>query len=114
MHGDEPIVLADSLAGVVRALRDDPAGAATPAVIGGVFGRWTEAVGEAVATHVQPVKLDGRKLIVEVDDPAWATQLRFLEATLRQRLAEVAGAEIDTLEIRVGRGAVRNSRAPRR
>jgi predicted nucleic acid-binding Zn ribbon protein len=110
----EPIVLADSLAGVVRALRDDPRQAASPGALGGVFGRWQEAVGEAVAAHVQPVKLDGRTLIVEVDDPAWATEVRFLESTVRQRLAEVAGAEIDTLEVRVGRGAVRNSRAPRR
>ena len=56
--------------------------------MGGVFGRWAEAVGDAVADHVKPVKLDGTKLVVEVDDPAWATQLRFLETTLKQRLLE--------------------------
>ena len=27
--------------------------------MGGVFGRWSEAVGDAVANHVKPVKLDG-------------------------------------------------------
>ncbi len=57
--------------------------------MGDVFGRWAEAVGEALAAHITPVKLDGTKLVVEVDDPAWATQLRFLEATLKQRLLEV-------------------------
>jgi predicted nucleic acid-binding Zn ribbon protein len=71
--------------------------------MGGVFGRWAEAVGDAVANHVKPVKLDGTKLVVEVDDPAWATQLRFLETTLKQRLLEVAGATIDTIEARVRR-----------
>jgi predicted nucleic acid-binding Zn ribbon protein len=69
--------------------------------MGGVFGRWAEAVGDAVAQHVKPVKLDGTKLIVEVDDPAWATQLRFLETTLKQRLLEVAGATIESVEVRV-------------
>jgi predicted nucleic acid-binding Zn ribbon protein len=101
-----PIPLADSLAGVVSALRHEErtgnVGAGV-AAIGGVFGRWEEAVGAAVAAHVQPVKLDGTTLIVEVDDPAWATQLRFLEATLRDRLAEVAGAVIDKVEVRVRR-----------
>ena len=71
--------------------------------MGGVFGRWEEAVGAAVAAHVQPVKLDGEVLVVEVDDPAWATQIRFLEATLRERLREVAGASVERLEVRVAR-----------
>jgi predicted nucleic acid-binding Zn ribbon protein len=108
----DPIPFGESLNRVVRSLRnDDPS---TPASgegidnqmaskMGGVFGRWAEAVGDAVAAHVKPVKLDGAKLIVEVDDPAWATQLRFLEGTLKQRLLEVAGATIDTIEARVRR-----------
>jgi predicted nucleic acid-binding Zn ribbon protein len=106
VEGDEPVALSESLSAVVRGLRHDPARDApafTASALGGVFGRWEEAVGAAVAAHVQPVKLDGRTLVVEVDDPAWATQLRFLEATVRRRLAEVAGAEVDTVEIRVRR-----------
>lgn len=110
----EPIAISDSLGGVVRSLRTPetaastsatPAGSAASslAALGGVFGRWTEAVGDAVAQHVQPVKLDGTRLAVEVDDPAWATQLRFLEATVIRRLREVAGAEITVLDIRVKR-----------
>ena len=71
--------------------------------MGGVFGRWEEAVGAAVAAHVQPVKLDGEVLVVEVDDPAWATQIRFLESTLRERLRDVAGAVVERLEVRVAR-----------
>lgn len=98
--------LSDSLAAVVRDLRDEPPsgdGVAAVASMGGVFGRWEAAVGPAVAAHVQPVRLDGARLIVEVDDPAWATQLRFLEATMKQRLGEVAGARVDTIEVRVRR-----------
>jgi len=105
---EDPVPLSETLTGVVRALRDEPSAdaerAPTAAAMGGVFGRWEEAVGAAVARHVQPVKLDGNRLIVEVDDPAWATQLRFLEDTLRSRLREVAGAEVDTIDVRVSRG----------
>lgn len=107
----DPVPIGDSLNNVVRSLRNEtsdsvsssPASGQTAKQMGGIFGRWTEAVGDAVAAHVKPVKLDGAKLIVEVDDPAWATQLRFLETTLKQRLLEVAGAEIETIEARVRR-----------
>jgi predicted nucleic acid-binding Zn ribbon protein len=102
----EPVPLSQSLAGVVKSLRGSEAakaGSVPAQAIGGVFGRWSEAVGDAVAAHVQPVKLDGDRLVVEVDDPAWATQLKFLEATLRQRLEEVTGAVIRQFEIRVRR-----------
>ena len=77
--------------------------AASAAAMGGVFGRWDDAVGAAVALHVQPIKLEGTTLVVKVDDPAWATQLKFLETTLKQRLLEVAGARIERIDVRVGR-----------
>jgi predicted nucleic acid-binding Zn ribbon protein len=103
----DPIPISESLSAVVRSLRNDASDpAAEPHLakrMGGVFGRWAEAVGDAVAAHVKPVKLDGTRLVVEVDDPAWATQLRFLETELKQRLGEVTGAEIDTIEARVRR-----------
>ena len=69
--------------------------------MGGVFGRWTEIVGEAVAAHVQPIRLDGRRLVVEVSDPAWATQMRLLTDRVQQRIRDVTGTAVDTVEIRV-------------
>jgi predicted nucleic acid-binding Zn ribbon protein len=100
----DPIPLSESLNGVVRSLRGPAATAAAGmTAMGGVFGRWNETVGEAIARHVQPIKLDGGKLVVEVDDPAWATQLKFLEANLRERLLESTGARIDSFEVRVRR-----------
>lgn len=97
-RSDEPMPISASLDRVVRSLRSD---SGSTSVMGGVFGRWEEAVGEAVAAHVQPIKLDGSTLVVGVDDPAWATQLRFLESTMKARLAEVTGAVIETIEVRV-------------
>jgi predicted nucleic acid-binding Zn ribbon protein len=103
------VPIGESLNSVVRSLRNESADSASStsaasqmaSQMGSVFGRWAEAVGDAVANHVTPVKLDGTKLVVEVDDPAWATQLRFLETTLKQRLLEVAGVTITTVEVRV-------------
>ena len=106
MTDDDPMALRDSLDIVVRGLRPGGASGAngTPAgaaAIGAVFERWDEAVGEVVAAHARPVRLDGDRLVVEVDDPAWATQFQFFAATVRQRLGEVAGAVIGEIDVRV-------------
>lgn len=104
-RGDEPVPISESLTRVVQALAPDSAGAvgAPAAAMGGVFGRWEDAVGASVAAHVRPVKLDGTRLVVQVDDPAWATELRFLEATLKRRVHEVTGAVVEVLDVRVAR-----------
>jgi hypothetical protein len=55
------------------------------------------------------VKLDGAVLLVEVDEPGWATQLRFLEHEVIERLRTVTGATVERLEVRVaGRGRQRS------
>lgn len=68
-----------------------------------VFSRWTDLVGESVAAHVRPLKLDQGTLIIEVDEPAWATQMKFLEADLMTRLRESGDMSVQRLEIRVRR-----------
>jgi predicted nucleic acid-binding Zn ribbon protein len=94
----DPVPISESLDSVMRSLRG------TDRVqIGGVFGRWEDAVGPAVAAHVQPVRLDDGVLTVEADDPAWATQVKFLSSTIVTRLAEVAGVTIERVDVRVGR-----------
>jgi hypothetical protein len=99
----EPVPLGDSLQQVIRSLRplDAAAGPSTKSV-GDVFGRWEEVVGRAVAANVRPIRLDSDRLVVEVDDPAWATQLRVLEGDLRERLQSI-GVRVDRIEVRVGR-----------
>jgi predicted nucleic acid-binding Zn ribbon protein len=84
---------------VVRSLRGTGARA-----VQGVFAGWEAAVGAQVAAHATPVSLEAGRLVVEVDQPGWATQLRFLEQTLIERLAEVAGAgAVTAIEVRVAR-----------
>lgn len=102
---EEPVSIAASLDGVIKSLRGPSRSA-----VGGLFGRWAEAVGPQVAEHVRPVKLDGDVLTVEVDDPAWATQLKFLTPTIRARLAEVAGVRVERIQVKVDPRAARGVR----
>jgi predicted nucleic acid-binding Zn ribbon protein len=94
---DEPVSLEESLDVVVRSLRGTGAKATA-----GVFGQWEEAVGPAVAAHARPALLDDGRLVIEVDQPGWATQLRYLEAELLQRFAAIAGpGAVRSIEVRV-------------
>ena len=110
---DEAVPLGEAMGKLLRSLEGGRRPGQSPSqgirAVGGVFGRWTEAVGEAMARHVQPVKLDGDRLVVEVSEPAWATQVRFLTDQIRARLDEVAGAKVATIEVRVA-----GARRPRR
>ncbi|MBM3828898.1 MAG: DUF721 domain-containing protein [Actinobacteria bacterium] len=88
-------------AGIERLLRSFRQGDRDTTVT--VFSRWVELVGESVAHHVRPLKLDAGVLIVEVDDPAWATQMKFLESDLLERLRATGSGPVERLEIRVRR-----------
>lgn len=94
----DPVPLSESLDSVVRGLRG---GGGDARSMGSLFSRWIDAVGEVVADHARPVKLDGDRLLVEVDEPGWATQLRFLEGDVIARLRSVAGLEVSRFDIRV-------------
>ena len=69
----------------------------------GLFSGWRQIVGDAIADHAVPKRLEKRVLVVEVDDPAWATQLKFLESQLLSTLKEHVGDEVDTLHIKIRR-----------
>ena len=93
----EPVPISRSLDSIMKSLRG------TDRIqIGGVFGRWEDAVGPNVSAHVRPVRLDDGVLVVEADEPAWATQVKFLSGEIISRLAEVAHVKIERIEVRVG------------
>ena len=93
----DPVSMHASLDRIVRHLGGPSADVAT-----GIFGRWSELVGDAVAAHSRPVAMKGTTLVVAVSDPAWATQLRFLEHDLIERLRTELGEDaIDTIDVRV-------------
>ena len=67
-----------------------------------VFEAWEEMVGSVMATHTSPVRLVEGELVVAVDDPAWATEMRFFSAELIGRLNAAAEEEaVTSLTIRV-------------
>jgi predicted nucleic acid-binding Zn ribbon protein len=79
-------------------------GAPKADALAAIFDRWDEIVGDQVAAHARPIRLSGGALVVSVDEPGWATQLRFLEADLLRRCGEVAGAgSVTRIDVRVGR-----------
>jgi predicted nucleic acid-binding Zn ribbon protein len=72
--------------------------------LGRLFSGWSEIVGKAMAEHVQPVRMDRAVLVVTVDHPAWATQVRRLGDALLDRASAYAGVERPArLEVRVQR-----------
>jgi predicted nucleic acid-binding Zn ribbon protein len=72
--------------------------------VGRLFAGWADIVGEAMAEHVQPVKMDRSSLVVTVDHPAWATQVKRLGDTLLDRASAYAGVDRPgRLEVRVQR-----------
>ena len=92
-----PRPVSDGLQGLARRL-----GAPDATSLGAVFSRWDDAVGASVAAHARPVSLSDGVLVVAVDQPGWATQLRYLANDLLGRLAEVAGpGVVGRIEVRV-------------
>lgn len=51
-----------------------------------VFHRWTEIAGEGLATHTKPVRIDDRVLYVEVDDPVWLSQIRYMKIDIMEKI----------------------------
>jgi len=93
----DPRPVGESLDRVASSLGVDRA-----ATLAGVFASWEEMVGASVAQHTRPRSLREGTLVVTVDEPAWATQLRWLEADLLARLAEALGpGQVERIEVRV-------------
>lgn len=103
-----PKRLAELLGGVTRRL-----GMATPDALSRVFAGWSELVGEPLASHVRPVGLRDGVLYVEVDETAWATQLRYLGDDVVRRIEERVGAgTVRTLSVKVVGQGGRSGRRP--
>jgi predicted nucleic acid-binding Zn ribbon protein len=51
-----------------------------------IFNLWGGIAGPTVATHSRPVRLNGDILYVEVDDPIWLSQLRYMKQEILQEI----------------------------
>jgi hypothetical protein len=76
-----------------------------------VFNRWDEVVGGVLASRTRPVSLDRGTLVLEADDPAVVSHVRWLEHDLVERLDELLGAgRVTAVEVRVARPGGRRRR----
>jgi hypothetical protein len=100
LPGDPPAPrqLGESLDAVMRGL-----GAPEASGVHLVFDRWEEVVGEALADRTRPLRMDGGRLVLAVDEPAIATHVRFLQGELLARLEALLGpGRVTALDLRVG------------
>ncbi len=103
-----PRPLGAALEHVRRGLGMPPGG-----VVEAVFSGWSDLVGATVAAHAWPASLRGDLLVVNVDDPAWGSELRYRSQALLARIAQSVGRGSPTrMEVRV-RPRVPRERTPR-
>jgi predicted nucleic acid-binding Zn ribbon protein len=96
-EGKDPRPVRESLDSFARSL-----GVAEAGPLAAVFAQWESIVGASVAAHARPVSLVRGALVVAVDQPGWATQLRYLGPQLVDRIGEIAGpGVVDRLEVKV-------------
>lgn len=82
--------------------------APAPTTLGTLFEEWPEIVGERMAKHVRPVRLRGTTLLLSVDEPGWAAQVRWMASELLGRLETGLGVGVVTsVEVRVDAGSQR-------
>jgi predicted nucleic acid-binding Zn ribbon protein len=93
----EPRRVGEHLDSATRGLGVPKAG-----ILAVVFSKWAELVGPDIAAHAEPRSLHDGVLLVVVDQPAWAAQLRYLSTDLVAKIAAFAGtSEVVTVEFRV-------------
>lgn len=56
--------------------------------------RWPDIVGPALSAGTRPVELVDGVLRVACDDPAWASQVGWMEAQIKKRFHEVFGQDL--------------------
>ena len=66
-----------------------------------IIDQWEEIVGSDLATKISAVAISGSELIVRVDDPAWASQISWLENQLLDKITRLVGEEkITSIRVR--------------
>jgi len=62
-------------------------------VVTSIIDQWEEIVGSDLAAKISAVAISGSELIVRVDDPAWASQISWLENQLLDKITRLIGEE---------------------
>ncbi len=59
-----------------------------------VLARWTEIVGDDLASHCEPLNLVDGLLVVQAESTAWATQIKLLGPTILGKVAAAVGPNL--------------------
>jgi predicted nucleic acid-binding Zn ribbon protein len=51
-----------------------------------IFHLWGAIVGDKTARHTKPARVGNNTLFVEVDDPLWLTQLRYMRDDIMDKI----------------------------
>ena len=74
------------------------------AVVQTLFSDWEGCVGELIATHSRPIGVADGTLEIEVDEPAWASELAWMTDDLLARISSyLNSAEITEISIKIKR-----------
>jgi predicted nucleic acid-binding Zn ribbon protein len=87
--GEEPVPLRDSLAGVGREL-----GLPDPGRLTALLDAWPDVIGRVLAPHAQVRSLRDGVLLVAVDAPAFATEVRYRESHVCEAARTLVGAGV--------------------
>ena len=69
-----------------------------------VFRDWASIVGPDLAANSRPAVIDGDLLVIQAADAAWASEFRWLERQVLERLAEVTESDrIKRVQVKVAR-----------
>lgn len=95
----KPRLLVEGLDHVLASL-----GAPSVDAIAAVMDAWPQVVGADLAGHCTARSIEHGRLVVSVDEPAWADRLMWAERQVLTRLDAVVGAGVvDHLDVRVRR-----------
>lgn len=95
---NEPGSLGAGLERMMRLLGGPP-----PNTMRTIGERWSDIVGPALAEHTAPVELVDGVLTIRCDDPIWSAQIRWMEAEIVERLADLErGAAPRKVRVRTG------------
>jgi predicted nucleic acid-binding Zn ribbon protein len=94
---EEPRRLGDAIDRLLAHLGAPPA-----RVVSMLESVWPEVAGPGLAACSRPVELRDGVLVVACDEPAWASQLRWMESDLCRRLsARLDEAEVRSITVRL-------------
>jgi predicted nucleic acid-binding Zn ribbon protein len=51
-----------------------------------IFSAWSQIAGEKMAAHTRPTNISNRILYVEVDDPLWLSQLKYMKQEIVDKI----------------------------